>query len=278
MYTPLIKAFNYSLDRLSKVDVTGLPKFEEEHQIVFVPSDAKYIGTETYLQGSYKPDIILIKWNKFKAEYGSKNKNQPYSESYRLPMRGKSGRSSLSWRNILSTVEVKRDDSGGAGSKDKAMERSVKPKYTGGFGDLQDREVVGSSSSKLPQSAPQKMVDEEYSTRRCMSTALLFSSHSHQVQSEHALAREVKVSHLRPRIGRYHPKRGAENSTKPQKLPRRGPRAMEPQNLVGPANRGRNRTNQRQKSRRNRKSKHRKFRVQSTHARRFHPLSTSPIQ
>ena len=177
MYDPLIKAFNYALDRLSKVDVGGLPKFKNERQIVFARSDTSCIGTETYLQGSYKPDIILIKWNKFKTEYGSKY--HPYSESYgsEICCKSRRGKPYLSWSNILSTVEVKRGDSGGAGSEGKAKARSVKSKYDAGFMDLQGDEVP--ESSKLPQSAPQKMVDEEYPMDRCMSIALLFSSRSH---------------------------------------------------------------------------------------------------
>ena len=208
MYDPLIKALNYTLDRLSKVNVDGLPEFKEERQIVFARSDTKCIGTETYLQGSYKPDIILIKWSKFKTEYGSEH--HPYSESYRSEICCKSrrGKRPLGWCNILSTVEVKRSDSGSTGSEGKAKARSVKSKYDGGFMDLRGDEVA---SSKLPQSAPQKMVDEEYPMQHCMSIALVFSSHSHRVQLGHALAREVKVPNLRLRIGRSHPKRGAEN-------------------------------------------------------------------
>jgi len=274
MYDPLIKAFNYALDRLSKVSVGGLPKFKEERQIVFARSDTKCIGTETYLQGSYNPDIILIKWSKFKTECGY----EPYSESYRSEICCKSWRNKppLSWRNILSTVEVKRGDAGGAGSGGKAKARSVKSKYDAGFMDLRGDGVT--ESLKPPQSAPQEMVDEEYPMHRCMSIALLFPSHSHQVQSGHPLAREVKVLNLRLRIGRSHPKRGAENSTKPQGLSRRGPGAIESQNLVGPANRGRSQTNRRQKSWRDRKSKRRKFKVQSTQATRYHLPSTSPTQ
>ena len=69
MYDPLIKALNCALDRLSKVNVDGLPEFKKERQVVFARSKTKCIETETYLQGSYKPDIILIKWSKFKTEY-----------------------------------------------------------------------------------------------------------------------------------------------------------------------------------------------------------------
>jgi len=218
MYTPLIKAFNYALYRLSKVDVDGIPKFEEERQIIFAPSDAKYIGTETYLQDSYKPDIILIKWNEFKTEYEYGDRSYP--ESYISDICCKPGRDEppLSWRDILSTVEVKRGDPRGTGYEGK-------PKYDGGFTNLQEDEVVG--LPKLPRSAPQKMVDEEYPTHRCVSIAPLTSSHSHQVQLGHARAREVKVSYLRLRIGRSHSERGAEICTKPTEPSRRGPGLME---------------------------------------------------
>jgi len=176
MYDPLIVAFNYALDRLSKVDVTGLPEFKEERQIVFARSDTKCIGTETYLQGSYKPDIILIKWSKFKTKYGYEGR--PYSESYSLGICCESGRGKppLGWFNILSTVEVKRGDSGGAGSEGGVKARSVKSKYAGGFTNLQGDEVLG--SSKPQQSAPQKMVDEEHSTHRCMSITPFFFTFS----------------------------------------------------------------------------------------------------
>ena len=49
-------------------------------------------------------------------------------------------------------------------------------------------------SSKLPKSAPRTIrVDEEYPSHRCVSIVFIFPSNSHQVQSGHALAREVKV-------------------------------------------------------------------------------------
>jgi hypothetical protein len=38
MYLPLVKAFNYALDRLSGFDVPGLLEFQEKHQIVFACS------------------------------------------------------------------------------------------------------------------------------------------------------------------------------------------------------------------------------------------------
>jgi len=228
MYDPFIEAFNYALGWLSKVNVEGLPMFEEKRQIVFIRRDSQAIETETYHQGSYKPDIILIK-RSMRCKFGP-------------------SKPSLSWRNILSTVEVKRSDSGG-----KAKARSVKSRYDADFMDLRGDKVA--RSFKPPQSAPQKVVSEEYSTHHCMSIALHFSSHSHQDQSRHAPAQEAGVYPLRLRIGHSHPKRRAENCAKSLIPSRRGPGAMESQNLVRPANRGQSRTNGRQKSWRDRKSK-----------------------
>jgi hypothetical protein len=77
-HSVLIKAPSYALDRLSGTTVSGLPEFQEERQTVFARSDAKRIGTESYLQGSYKLDIILVKWRRFKKIH--ERNHVPYSD------------------------------------------------------------------------------------------------------------------------------------------------------------------------------------------------------
>ena len=67
MYSPLIKALKFALGQLSKMKVLGLPEFKEERQIVFARSDARCIESESYLQGLYKPDIVLVHWEAFKS-------------------------------------------------------------------------------------------------------------------------------------------------------------------------------------------------------------------
>lgn len=169
MYNPLIKAFNYALDRLSELKVPGLPEFGETRRIVFARSDAKCIKSENYLQGSYKPDIVLVKWDTFKSTYQSPGAAD--SESYQPD---------LVWRNVLSTVEVKR---GKSGNKGKAKEKSTKSTDTNGFWDLHgDSDSEAPRPSTLPQSVPPKMVNEEYPTRSRMFLAFccLFS-HSNQL-------------------------------------------------------------------------------------------------
>jgi len=178
MYSPLIKASNYVLDRLSGLKVPGLPDFQEDRQIAFARSDAKCIESGSYLQGSYKPDIVLVKWNLFKRAH--QRAGAAYSESYESNVCCESGceQPTLSWRNLLSTVEVKRGGPGDAGnngrtlSKGKAKKKTVKSEYTGDFLGLQgDLEAARLSEPQKP--APLKMVDEGNTTRPRTSIAPL---------------------------------------------------------------------------------------------------------
>jgi len=176
MYSPLVKAFNYALDRLSELDVPGLPKFHEPSQIVFACSATKCIKSESYLQGSYKPDIVLIKWNTFKRAH--KCPGVAYSGSYESDVcyRSDCDQPRLSWRNILSTLEVKRGGPRGAGntgnkpSKGKTKGKSVHSTYTGQFEDL-GGDIGAIVQPGPPRPAPLKMVGEENPTRSRKSTA-----------------------------------------------------------------------------------------------------------
>lgn len=240
MYNPLVKAFNYALDRLSKFDVPGLPKFQEDRQIVFARSDTTCINSETYLQGLYKPDIILIKWSMFKIV--NDHPHKAYPESYESEICCKFGpkKSKLSWRNLLSTVEVKLGGSravargGSKRSKGKAKEKF--PEYSGGFGDLRG-DLGAPRPPKPPQPPPQKMVSEEHVTRSCMSVVFhLFSSRSHQLQLRRTPARETRVHLPRPRIG-SRCKRGAERRRTFKERFRRRSRAAATRNPPGPVRR-----------------------------------------
>ena len=193
MYDPLIKAFNYALDKLSELDVPGLPKFQEGRRIVFAHSDAKFIKSNNHLQNSYKPDIILIKWDVFKIAHGSPS--AAYSKSYQsdLCCKSNSEQPVFTWCNVLSTVEVKRSDSrgtgqsGNKGSKGKAKEKSVKWTYSDHFWKLSG-DLKAPGSSNPPQPAPEKIITEEYLTRSRMSVVFCLPSHSHQLQFRYVLA------------------------------------------------------------------------------------------
>ena len=281
MYVPLIKAFNYALERLSEFNVPGLPEFDETRQIVFARSDAKCIGSENYLQGSYKPDIVLVKWDVFKTAHECTTATYPESYQSSVCCESNAKKPVLSWRNLLSTIEVKRGDSGGTGnsgnkrSKGNAKEKSA---YIGDFGSLRG-DLKAPGSSKLPQPALPKIVDEEYSTDSRMPAMLrCLSLHSHQLQFRHALARELKEPH--PPLQIFlpsHYKRDAEIFRKPRERFQRRSETVVAQDLVGRADR-RSRKIQRQKSRRDHKSKHRRFKAQSTRATSYHLPSTLPTQ
>jgi hypothetical protein len=132
----LVKAFNYALDRLSRLDVPGLPEFQEERQIVFACATTVRVEPNPYLESPPNPDIVLVKWNTFKWVHGCGG--AAYSESYESTMCCESGwyRPRLSWLDLLSTLEVKRGGPGDAGQSEKgrAKQKFVKPTYTGDFG------------------------------------------------------------------------------------------------------------------------------------------------
>ena len=169
MYLPLVKAFNYALDRLSSFKAPGLPKFREEGRIVFACSATTCIRSESYLQGSYKPDIVLVKWNTFKRAHECPNAT--YSQSYESNICHESGcnQPTLGWRNLLSTLEVKHSRfrntaAFGIGpSKGKAKRKLVQPTYSREFGNPVGPEGVPAPGA--PQPMPPKMVREESQTR-----------------------------------------------------------------------------------------------------------------
>jgi len=140
MYLPLVKAFNYALHRLSGLDVPGLPKFRETSQIFFACSATKCIKSESYLQGSFKPDIVLVKWSTFKKAHQCAD--AAYPESYKRDICHRSGcdQPSLSWRNVLSMLEIKHGGVGSTGNKlSKSTTRGksvIHSRYIGKFKDL----------------------------------------------------------------------------------------------------------------------------------------------
>lgn len=158
MYSPLARAFNYALDRLSRFNVSGIPEFQEKHQIVF---------THGYsFAGLSNPDIVLIKWNTFKRVHG--HRGDAYSESYEptICCGYDYSKPYLHWQDILSTLEVKCDNPGDAGDdgNGKARQKSVKSTHTRNFGDL-GGDLETARPPKPTQSASLHMVDEGNPTR-----------------------------------------------------------------------------------------------------------------
>ena len=163
MYSPLIKALNSALDQLSKIKVPGLPDFSKDRQIVFARSDARCIESESYLQGSYKPDIVLIRWETLKKMQGKPRAS--FSHSYTSDICCKSGcdQPKLNWRNLLSTVEVKRGSKPGGANK-----RFLKKVYSSDFEDLGAEPTTAEPPTFRPFALPQR-AREVYPTRSRMS-------------------------------------------------------------------------------------------------------------
>ena len=155
MYSPLIKAFNYGLEKLSNIDVPQLPKFQKSDQVVFVRVDPKPVARETYLQGLYKPDIALTKWNL--VEEQQEGTETDYSKSHNSDLccspRSSFPKSHPSWKDVLLTVEVKRGSSTAskAGGKESVDKPGAK-EYTSVFGELEGDSCQDAPSSEPPSS------------------------------------------------------------------------------------------------------------------------------
>ena len=159
MYSPLIKALNSALDQLSKIKVPGLPDFNKDRQIVFARSDARCIESESYLKGSYKPDIVLVRWETLKKMQGKLQAS--FSHSYTSDICCKSGcdQPKLDWRNLLLTLEVKCGSKHGGANK-----WFLKNTYSSDFGDLSAEPTTADPPTFPPPALPHR-AREIYPTR-----------------------------------------------------------------------------------------------------------------
>ena len=173
MCSPLIKAWNYALDELSNIKVPGLPDFEEDRQIVFVRSEARYIATESCLQGSCKPDIVLVRW---KAYMATREKQEaPFTDSHLSDVCCESGldQPELDWRNLLSMVEVKR----GGNTPEEMNEGFPDAMYTSGFEDVSAEPMAVEPLTPFPPTQPDAAREQRNTrSRQSFSPSALFAS------------------------------------------------------------------------------------------------------
>jgi hypothetical protein len=162
MYSPLVKASNSPLDELSEIKVPGLPDYNEGYQIVFVRTDARCVVPESPIQGQFKPDIVPLQWKTFKVIAGGPS--LLFSATYTSDICCRSGthQPKFNWRNLLSTLEVKR------GVNEMAGERLRTKQYTSGFQDLSAGRPAAEPPTSLPPTQPD-MVQEEYPAHNRMS-------------------------------------------------------------------------------------------------------------
>ena len=108
MYGPFVRACNYALDELSKIqnseEAKGLPKFLPENQIVFINNHDRSVDSESVERNSLtRPDIVVLQWDDFTTKL---NRKVPYSDSYGN-LCVSNPNLDLSWRDVRSTVEMK---------------------------------------------------------------------------------------------------------------------------------------------------------------------------
>jgi hypothetical protein len=131
MYNPFVRACNYALDKLSEVNVGGLPAYDEKKQIVFVRNHDRAVMSGSHQRDSrVRPDIVLLQWNTFKKWRG--HDDATYSRSYKddICVSNLEFKKGLTWRKIRSTVEMK------LGGFSKRKERTKE--FKANFDDLKE--------------------------------------------------------------------------------------------------------------------------------------------
>ena len=120
MYAPLSGALNLGLEGLSKIEVDGLPKFQDH--IVFIPLD-EGVTFDRVLEGSsFKPGVALMLFTTACAFCNVKGTRHLKVSEFidKIPGRGSHNNSPrnspkaapsyhIGWKDILSAVAVKRD-------------------------------------------------------------------------------------------------------------------------------------------------------------------------
>ena len=106
MYTPFVLACNYALDKLSEINVEGLPAFEQKKQIVFFRSHDRSVRSDHHNRMSLvKPEILLLQRDLLLKR--RRPNSTLYSTSHSTDLCVEKSDLELSWWNIRSTVEMK---------------------------------------------------------------------------------------------------------------------------------------------------------------------------
>lgn len=164
MYSPLVKALNFALDRLSKLKVAGLPDFQDRYQVAFARIFARCAEHED--EDLRSPDIVLVKWNASKVAGGYSGATYSESHESNLCCDPSFIHSPPEWVDFLSTLEVgcfpPASTLGSPG--DETREERGPVEYIVDFGGLQgDPEVSPLSSCpgmvdlERPMSTPSRM-------------------------------------------------------------------------------------------------------------------------
>ena len=106
MYSPCSEAMNYALERLSDIEVDGLPKFKTH--IAFVPCDSGVKSNRTKSGSSFKPDIAVMSIDSAYELHKLEEPDRPKLSNLITRVSEKESTGKFSWTTVLSAVEVKR--------------------------------------------------------------------------------------------------------------------------------------------------------------------------
>ena len=109
MYNPFVRACNYALDALSRVnDVEGLPEVSKQMEIVFARNYEVVESGHPMWESQGQPGIVLMGWDKFKRVRDLPDET-PYSQSYNgdICVSNPGPDTWFYWPEIRSTVELK---------------------------------------------------------------------------------------------------------------------------------------------------------------------------
>ena len=122
MYLPFVEAMNYALECLSDIEVDGLPKFKSH--IAFVPCN-KGVQSDRDIGGSsFKPDIAIMSIQDACEVYQLDESCVPELSKFTGQISGKS-LSGLTWKAMLSAIEMKRKGVNRAGPSASKRQGSV---------------------------------------------------------------------------------------------------------------------------------------------------------
>ena len=110
MHRPFAEAMNYTLERLSAVEVDGLPKFESH--IVFFPCDRRGVYDRGFgsLFKPFKPDIAVMSIQDAYESHKLIQPDTPNLTRFIREITAKSPSGLPSWGPVLSAIELHSND------------------------------------------------------------------------------------------------------------------------------------------------------------------------
>ena len=106
MYLPFAEAMNYALERLSDIEVNGLPKFKTH--IAFVPCNRRVQSNRTTPGSSFKPDIAIMTIQNAYEFHKLQPPDTPKLSKFVGEIAEKSPSGLTNWGAVLSAIEIKR--------------------------------------------------------------------------------------------------------------------------------------------------------------------------